>query len=402
MNARVEPFRAGLAIVTLFGLVVSMIMIFGGVPALGHDGGQGSTCPDETDGWSSHFDDSDHTETGPWGQIVMHAADSGADEELTATINEGYVVEICVKQATGHTHFTVDEDSPSTVWEGDLSHWSYRVVQEPEPEEFRLFLHKDWKDQTGSIPDPEGLTVTLFVDGVEAPVTVEEGDVVTITETVEGLLPEGCTYESDAPFDYTVDADHADDGLIEVIVTNTVDCEEEPEPETGTIVVVKEVAEGDAQDVAFTFNATGFTLSDNTLAHNESGSAEVAAGGDYSVSETVLAGWELVSATCDSTDEADDSTPADINVSDGETVTCTFLNRIVDDVAGTTITTSTTTTAPVVEVTTTIPDEILDTEIEAEELPFTGVDSELLVGMAVLMLMSGLLVLGLTGKREDA
>jgi hypothetical protein len=62
---------------------------------------------------------------------------------------------------------------------------------------------------------------------------------------------------------------------------------------------------------------------------------------------------------------------------------------VEDEVQGTVITT------------TTVADEVLDTEVEAEELPFTGVDSELLLGMAVLMLMSGLLVIGLTGRRED-
>ena len=41
--------------------------------------------------------------------------------------------------------------------------------------------------------------------------------------------------------------------------------------------------------------------------------------GTYDVAETVPAGWNLVSATCD-----DDSDPASIGLSGGETVTCTF------------------------------------------------------------------------------
>ena len=43
--------------------------------------------------------------------------------------------------------------------------------------------------------------------------------------------------------------------------------------------------------------------------------------GTYSVSEIVPAGWDLTSATCD-----DGSPISDINVSPGETVTCTFTN----------------------------------------------------------------------------
>lgn len=75
----------------------------------------------------------------------------------------------------------------------------------------------------------------------------------------------------------------------------------------------------------------------------------------------------------------------------GDTTTTT----IADEVLGTVITTSTT-------VATTVADEVLGTEVLAEELPFTGVDSELLIGMGVLTLMSGLLALGLAGRREDA
>ncbi len=43
---------------------------------------------------------------------------------------------------------------------------------------------------------------------------------------------------------------------------------------------------------------------------------------DYSVAETVPAGWDLTNATCD-----DGSAPSDITLSAGETVTCTFENR---------------------------------------------------------------------------
>jgi len=396
MRRRVEPSRAGLAIVTAVAMVAAMMLLFGSAPALGQQENQ--VCPEHVDGWSSHFDDGPHTETGEWGQIQM-SGETEEDELLTATINEGYVVEICVKQATD-TQINQYAEGSHTVWEGDLSHWSYRVVEVPEeePELAAVSVTGECVENQFVVTvssSNASVNVDLNADGdfADANETNTADGNYTILAAAGGTIQWNATADSGAEFE---GGETTDSGSLSIL-----DCEE-PGPETGTIVVVKQVAEGDPQDVAFTFNATGFTLSDNTLAHNESVSAEVAAGGDYSVSETVLAGWELVSATCDATDEADDSTPADINVSAGETVTCTFLNQIEDEVAGTTITTSTTsTTAPVVQVTTTIPDEVLDTGVEAEELPFTGIDSELLVGMALLVLISGLLVLGLTGSRED-
>lgn len=399
MNTRIEPFRAGLAILTAVAMVAAMILLFGSAPALGQSSEPSTECASEL--WNEEYwkvQYNDNTDT--FGTIQSSSVGNGAitlNADGSWTNNTSYdVFRIVLKVGSGVGDDVVHEPpvNPIDLTIQGLSHITF-CFTDPILE---LDLVKEW---TGDEFDDSELSVQLLIDGKGGPVEVEDGETVDISESVTGL-PENCTYESDAPETYTVDEDDAVNGLITLTITNTVDCEEEPEPETGTIVVAKQVAEGDSQDVAFTFNATGFTLSDNTLAHNESGSAGVAAGGDYSVSETVLAGWELVSATCDSTDEADDSTPADINVSDGETVTCTFLNQIVDDVAGTTITTSTSTTAPAVQVTTTIADEVLDTHVEAEELPFTGIDSELLVGMAVIMLMSGLLVLGVTGRREDA
>ena len=43
--------------------------------------------------------------------------------------------------------------------------------------------------------------------------------------------------------------------------------------------------------------------------------------GTYAISETVPAGWDLTSATCDN-----GASPANINLAPGETVNCTFQN----------------------------------------------------------------------------
>ncbi|MBW3666145.1 MAG: DUF11 domain-containing protein, partial [Actinobacteria bacterium] len=106
--------------------------------------------------------------------------------------------------------------------------------------------------------------------------------------------------------------------------------EEAPqEVETGRIVIEKLVTEGSDQEIEFTFVSVGFSMGDDTLAHGADDSTAVARG-DYAVSEVIPEGWELVSAVCDSTDEADESTPADIDVSADEVVTCTFTNGEVE------------------------------------------------------------------------
>ena len=95
----------------------------------------------------------------------------------------------------------------------------------------------------------------------------------------------------------------------------------------GTIVVRKDASPDHPQDFDFAagggLSPSSFQLdddSDATLANMRTFSG-VAAGSGYSVSETLPAGWEQVSATCD-----DGSAPNNIDVSPGETVTCLFAN----------------------------------------------------------------------------
>lgn len=98
-----------------------------------------------------------------------------------------------------------------------------------------------------------------------------------------------------------------------------------PPPEPGKIIVEKKVTDGSDTAKVFTFNAD-FTLSDDTLAHGESGESGDLDAGTYSVTETVPVGWSLSSATCD-----DGSAPDAISLDEGETVTCTFLNDQDDE-----------------------------------------------------------------------
>jgi hypothetical protein len=94
----------------------------------------------------------------------------------------------------------------------------------------------------------------------------------------------------------------------------------------GNIIVQKETdPDGSSQKFAFTTNygSLGFELIDGQT-NNSGNLLPSSEAGNYSVSETLLSGWNQTSATCTGTG----NTPAAINLQPGETVTCTFNNRI--------------------------------------------------------------------------
>lgn len=138
-------------------------------------------------------------------------------------------------------------------------------------------------------------------------------------------------------------------------------------PDRGQIIVRKLVEEGDPTDVAFVISTTGFTLDDSTLAHGEQGSSgDLLAGAGYAVTETIPAGWIQVSATCD-----DGSDPSNIDLSEGETVTCTFVNGVEEEVEDIVV------------------------------LPFTGIYATDLARLAGAIGLIGLLALFLARRREE-
>src|SRR5207249_4930257 len=77
----------------------------------------------------------------------------------------------------------------------------------------------------------------------------------------------------------------------------------------------------DPSDTSFSFSAGGgLAPSSFSLKNGDQQTfSNVTPGSGYSVSETVPAGWELTSSTCD-----DGSPVTNIDVSNNETVTCTF------------------------------------------------------------------------------
>ncbi len=89
---------------------------------------------------------------------------------------------------------------------------------------------------------------------------------------------------------------------------------------------------GDSQSFAFTTTGTGyngFSLTDAATPNDQTLNM-----GTYSVAETGVAGWDITSASCVSSNQ-DVETPGNISLQSGETVTCTFTNtkqsRIIVD-----------------------------------------------------------------------
>ena len=131
------------------------------------------------------------------------------------------------------------------------------------------------------------------------------------TWTVKEILPTGWVSTDDS-LECTFAAKYWDDAGKTFTCTfhNT---------EKGRVIVNKVCnLTSDPQQFPFTasYDADGFNL--GCGGSNNSGDLDP---GSYLVSETVPAGWELTSATCD-----DGSDPSDIGLSAGETVTCTFRN----------------------------------------------------------------------------
>src|ERR671924_1710059 len=100
-------------------------------------------------------------------------------------------------------------------------------------------------------------------------------------------------------------------------------------PNAGTIIVKKVTNPSpDPSDTSFSFTAGGgpgpaLSPSSFSLKNGQQQTfSNVTPGSGYSVAETVPSGWDLTSQTC-----SDGSPVSNINVSPGETVTCTFTDR---------------------------------------------------------------------------
>lgn len=114
--------------------------------------------------------------------------------------------------------------------------------------------------------------------------------------------------------------DCAENGAITLQPGESKTCTITNDDQFGKIIIEKQTnPDGDLQSFEFdpSWSETNFTLADGQTL--DSG---ILLPGTYSVSELALPGWDLASVTC-----SDQSAVTAINISAGETVTCTFTNE---------------------------------------------------------------------------
>ena len=222
-----------------------------------------------------------------------------------------------------------------------------------------------WNGESSETPvtvviDPEsGATVTITGPGGPYEFTGTGGSV--------NLGPGNYSFTAVAADGYVLTGDSSGEFTIG-------DCPPPPPttspPIQGTITIVK-ITEGGAGTFSFTSATLGSF--DLTTSLADTPVSKVFSGldpGIYGVAEGALAdGWSVASMSC-----SDGSSPAAINLSAGENVTCTFTNSFAE-VAGEIVENTTTTTPP-------------------ETLPFTGGSSSGAGGVGVgLLLLGGLMLL---------
>src|SRR5207244_920475 len=152
------------------------------------------------------------------------------------------------------------------------------------------------------------------------------------TQSFDDLVPGGGYSVSEAvPAGWDQSSASCDDGSpissLDAGPAETVTCTF-TNRQRGSIVVVKDAQPNDPQDFSFAagggLSPASFSLDDdsNPALSNTRTFASVAPGSGYSLSETAPAGWKQSARSCD-----DGSPPSNIDVSPGETVTCTFVNQ---------------------------------------------------------------------------
>ena len=174
--------------------------------------------------------------------------------------------------------------------------------------------------------DPDGSTVefdftaswdadgfSLADDGQE-----DSGDIGPGTYSVTETVPVGWELK-----DVTCSGDR-DPEAIELVAGETVTCVFTNQQDANIVVVKETDPDGSLVEFDFTasWDADGFSLADGDS--NDSGDLDP---GTYSVAEIVPDGWNLVAALCDN------NSPVDaIELTAGETVTCTFSNQQLSEI----------------------------------------------------------------------
>src|SRR6185503_11644629 len=90
-------------------------------------------------------------------------------------------------------------------------------------------------------------------------------------------------------------------------------------------IIVDKVTNPSGDPTSFNFDANGGSYADFSLTDAAPPNNQTLVPGNYSVSETVPAGWDLTSSSCVSSTAATE-TAAALELDPGETITCTFTN----------------------------------------------------------------------------
>src|ERR671934_131028 len=183
------------------------------------------------------------------------------------------------------------------------------------------------KKVTNPSPDPSDTSFSFTAGGGLSPTSfsLKNGQQQTFSNVTPGG---GYSVAETVPSGWDLTSQTCSDGSptsnINVSPGETVMCTF-TDRKRGTIIVKKVTNPSpDPSDTSFSFSAggglspTSFSLKNG----QQQTFSNVAPGSGYNVTESVPLGWDLTSSTCD-----DGSSVTNIDVSAGETVTCTFTDR---------------------------------------------------------------------------
>src|ERR671923_97112 len=180
------------------------------------------------------------------------------------------------------------------------------------------------KKVTDPSPDPSNTSFSFSAGGGLSPssFSLTNGQQQTFSNVTPG---NGYSVAETVPSGWDLTSSTCDDGSpftnIDVAAGETVTCTF-TDQKAGTIIVKKVTNPSpDPSNTSFSFSAGGgLSPSSFSLKNGDQQTfSNVTPGSGYNVAETVPSGWDLTSSTCD-----DGSPVSNIDVSPGETVTCTF------------------------------------------------------------------------------
>ncbi|HEX6701903.1 MAG TPA: hypothetical protein VF101_14345 [Gaiellaceae bacterium] len=184
------------------------------------------------------------------------------------------------------------------------------------------------KKVTDPDPDPTSTSFSFTAGGGLNPTSFSLAN--GGQQTFSDLSPKnGYSVGETVPSGWDLTSSTCDDGSpisnIDLSPGETVTCTFTNTLKRGKIIVKKVTNPSpDPTASSFSFSAGGLNPTSFSLANGgQQTYSNLLPGNGYSVAETVPSGWDLTSATCD-----DGSPVSKIDVSAGETVTCTFTNRL--------------------------------------------------------------------------